>query len=204
MEFSGPRPMEFIVPLRLAKQFNLKDEKGVLVGDVVEDSPAEKAGLQRGDVIIEFDGKEVNDPSNLRNMVANTPPNKEAGIKLLREGKQKEVKVTITELPAEMQKVSAAFDNQLKGVYIQDITPELRKTLNIPKRITGVIITDVEDGSPSDRILMKNDVILEINRGKIGNTKEYNDVASKIKPGSSILMLIYRSGSTIYITLPAR
>jgi len=111
----------------LAKQFNLKEEKGVLIGDVIEDSPAEKAGLQRGDVIVEYDGKEVDEPASLRNMVANTPPNKEVAIKILREGKPKTVKATIAELPAEMQRLPGKFDNLLKGIHVQNLTPELKR-----------------------------------------------------------------------------
>lgn len=185
----------------LAKQFGIKDEKGVLVGDVVEDSPAEKAGIQRGDVVIEYEGKEVGEPTGLRNMVANTRPGKEVTIKLIREGKGKVLKVTIVELPADMQKLSGTLDNYLKGVYVQNITPEIKKNLDIPKRVTGVIITDIEDGSPAGGVLMKNDVILEINRKRINNMKDYEAIVSKIKSDQDILLLIYRNGSTVYITL---
>jgi serine protease Do len=188
----------------LAKQFNLKEEKGVLIGDVVEDSPAEKAGLQRGDVIVEYDGKEADEPAGLRNMVANTLPNKEVTIKILRDGKPKTVKVTIAELPAEMQSLPGKFDNLLKGIHVQNLTPELKRSLSIPKRITGVIITDIEDGSPAEGILMQNDVIMEINKKRLRNMKDYEAVASKIKPDHDILLLIFRDRSTIYLTLSAR
>lgn len=188
----------------LAKQFNLKEEKGALVGDVVEDSPAEKAGIQRGDVIVEYDGKEFDEPSNLRNMVANTPPNKEVTIKLMHDGKPETVKVAIAELPAEVQKLPGKFDNILKGVHVQNITPELKKSLDIPKRITGVIITDIEDGSPAEGVLMQHDIIMEINKERIDNIKDYETVGSKIKSDQSILMLIYRNGSTVYIPLSAQ
>lgn len=188
----------------LARQFNLKGDKGALIGDVTEDSPAEKAGLQRGDVIVEYDGKEVSDPRALRNMVANTPPNKDVTIKVSRDGKPLSLKVTIGELPVEMQKISGQFDNLLKGVHVQNITPDLKKSLDVPKRITGVIVTDVEDGSPADGLLMKNDVVLEINRKKIRDMKDYESVVSKIKPDQAILMLVYRSGSTIYVTISVR
>jgi serine protease Do len=188
----------------LAKQFDLKDEKGVLIGDVVEGSPAENAGLQRGDIIVEYDGKEVSEPSTLRNMVAATPPNKEVTIKFLREGKSKTVKVTISELPAEMQKIPGKFDNLLKGVHVQNLTPELKKNLDIPRRVTGVIVTDVEDGSPAGGVLMNNDIILEINRKRVDNMKDYESVVSKIKPDQDILILVFRNRSTVYITLSAK
>lgn len=188
----------------LAKQFGLKEEKGVLVGDVVEDSPAEKAGIQRGDVIIEYEGKEVSEPAALRNMVANTQPGKEVNIKILREGKEKTLHVTIAELPAEMQKVPGRADNLLKGVIVQNITPDMRKELNIPRRITGVIISDIEEGSPAEGVLSSHDIIMEINRKKVNNVKDFENVVSRIKPEQDILLLIFRNGSTLYVTLTAR
>lgn len=188
----------------LAKQFGLKEEKGVLVGDVVEEGPAEKAGIQRGDVIIEYDGRKVSEPSSLRNMVANTQPGKVVKIKILREGKEKNLQVTIAELPTEMQKVPGRADNLLKGVIVQNITPGMRKELNIPRRITGVIITDIEEESPAVGVLSTNDVIIEVNRRKINNVKDYERIVSRIKPDQDILLLIFRNGSTFYITLTAR
>src|SRR5574340_414055 len=85
----------------LAKQFNLKDEVGALVGDIVENSPAEKAGLKRGDVIVEYDGKKIAEPNSLRNMVANTSPGEVHQMKVLREGKTVTVKLTVGELRSE-------------------------------------------------------------------------------------------------------
>lgn len=188
----------------LAKQFGLKEEKGVLIGDVVEDGPAEKAGIQRGDVIIEYDGKEVSEPTALRNMVANTKPGKEVKVKIIREGKEKTLQVTIAELPAQMQKVPGRADNLLRGIVVQNLTPDLRKLLFIPKRITGVVVSDIEEGSPAERVLSANDVIMEINRKKINNVKDFENIVSEIKPDQDILLLIFRSGSAIYVTLSAR
>ena len=120
----------------LAKQFNLKTDEGILVGDVMEDGPAEKAGIERGDVILEFGGKEVKDITTLRNMVADTIPDKEVAIKLIRDGKPKTLTVKIAEMPTETQKLSKTFKNQLKGVTVENMTPSLKKNRNIPKRIT--------------------------------------------------------------------
>jgi serine protease Do len=189
----------------LMKQFNLKEEKGVLVGDVVENSPAEKAGVQRGDVIVEFDGKDVIDALNLRNMVANTLPGKVVMIKIVRDGKPETLRVTISETPEETQALSSkSFDNQLKGVYVQTLTPELSKSMGIPQRIKGVVITDIEEGSPAEGILGRDDVIMEINKNRIGDMKGYEAVVSKIDPAQNILLLIYRKGSTLYITLSSQ
>lgn len=188
----------------LAKQFDIKDEKGALVGDVVEESPAEKAGIQRGDVIIEFDGRDVADPSNLRNSVAATPPGKRASIKLLRDGKIQSMSVIIEELPADQQKLRGGFDNLLKGVMVQDLTPELKKRLDVPRRITGVVVTDIDEESPAGGLLIPNDVIIEVNRKRIASTKEYEAVVSQIKSGQGILLLVFRNGSVTYLSIAAR
>jgi len=188
----------------LAKQFGIKDDKGVLVGDVVENSPAEKAGIKRGDVIIEYEGKDVSDPSGLRNSVAGTPPGKQIAMKIIREGKMQKVNVTITELPAEMQQLQGEVENLLKGVTVQGLTPELRKSLNVPKRINGVVVTDIEEGSRATGFLMPKDVIMEVNRKKTASTKEYESVVSKIPSGHDILLLVFRNGSTTYIPLSAQ
>jgi len=188
----------------LAKQFNLKEEKGVLVGDVVENSPAEKAGLQRGDVMVTFDGKDIRDALSLRNMVANTLPDTAVVINIIRDAKPETVRVIISETPEETQTLSKSFDNQLKGVYVQTLTPELSKSMGIPKQMQGVVITDIEEGSPAEGILGRDDVLMEINKNKIIDTKGYEAVVSKIGPNQNILLLIYRKGSTLYITLSAQ
>jgi serine protease Do len=99
--------------------------------------------------------------------------------------------------------LSGNFDNLLTGVHVQDITPEVRRDLAIPKRIAGVVITAIEEGSGAGQFLEKKDVIMEVNRKKILNEKEYESVVSKIKSSQNILVLVYRKGATIYITLPA-
>jgi serine protease Do len=155
-------------------------------------------------VIIEYNGKEVTDPTALRNMVAETSPQQTVAIKILREGKLKTVNSVIGELPVSLQKIAKGYDNLLKGIQVEDITPEMKKRLNMPKRMVGVIITDVAAGSPAESIYGQYDVILEINKKKIGSLKDYENVVSKIKSGDDILLLIFREGSTIYITIPAQ
>ena len=186
----------------LAKQFDLKNQNGVLIGDIVEGSPAEKAGLQRGDVIVEFNGKKIEDPNQIRNMVANIEPGKEAELTIIRNNQEMKKKVTISELPSEMQKPSTGeFDNLLKGITVQDLTPELYDKFSIPKKVTGVIITDIPEDSPAAGILVQGDIIQEINRVKISNIKDYEKVVSGIKSGTDILLFIYRGRTSIYITL---
>ena len=187
----------------LAKQFQLKNEVGALVGDVVEASPAEKAGLKRGDVIIEYDGRKIEEPNTLRNMIANTSPGEKHKMKVLRDNKTLTVQLTIGELPSEAQEevVAGDYENVMKGITVQDITPDIAKKLKIPERIKGVIISDVAEDSLSAGILAQGDVIQEINRKKVGDIKNYQDIASKIKKDEDVLLLIYRRGTSLFVTL---
>jgi serine protease Do len=155
-------------------------------------------------VITEFDGREVSDPASLRNSVAGTPPGKKVRLGLLRDGKMQKVDVVIAELPADLQKLRGGFDNLLKGVSVQGLTPELKKSLDVPRRITGVVVTDIDEGSPAGGLLMTNDIIIEVNRTRISNAKDYEAVVSKIKSGQDVLLLVFRNGSTTYLSLSAR
>lgn len=191
----------------LARQFQLKEERGSLVADVVEDSPAEKAGIMRGDVIIEFDGKKVDEPYYLRNMVANTSPGTDIEVKVVRNGNIKTLWVTIGELPPEEPKQKTKlgkYENALRGVSVQDLTPELYEKLNIPEKIRGVIVSDIDPDSPAATRLLRGDVILEINRKAISSIQDYEAVASKIKPDEDILLLVFRNGSTLFITISGK
>jgi serine protease Do len=188
----------------LAKQFNLTDKDGVIIGDVTEDSPAAKAGVQRGDVIVEYSGRKISSPTELRNLVSATAPGQKVSIKIMRDGKQLTLSATVAELPAVMQKSSKSFDNLLNGVQAQELTPELRSRLNIPNRVKGIIVTNVAGGSAADSVIAQGDVIMEINRKKTTSISAYESAVSKIKSGEDILLLIYRNGGTIYITLSNR
>jgi serine protease Do len=188
----------------LAEQFNLHDTKGVLVGDVSDGGPAEKAGIQRGDVIVEYDGEKVDDVTALRNMVANTPPDGKVAIKLIRDGKTKSVNVRISEMASDISSLSEHFDNQLKGVSVQDITPQLKNTLHIPKRIAGVVVSDVQEDSPAAGVLKRGDVIMEINKEPIQNLEDYQESVSAIETDEDILMLVFRGSSPFYVTLSAQ
>jgi len=186
----------------LAKQFKLRNENGVLVSDVTENSPAEKSGLKRGDVIVEYDGKKTDEPSQFRNMVAGTSPGEEHTIKVVREDQILKLKVTVGELPSDQQQAeSGSYQNVLRGVGVLDITPELAKKLNLPVRIKGVIVNEIDEDSPAAGALMRGDVIQEVNRKKVNGVKDYQETVAKIGKGDNVLLLVYRGGSSVYITL---
>lgn len=188
----------------IAKQFRLQDEKGALIGDVVESSPAEKAGLQRGDVITALNGKEVIDPAGLRNTVASIGPGKEVPVRFLRDGKPMATTVRIAELPTDLQaRASVKKSQALQGVTVQNISPEIRNSMELPKRVQGVIVADVEDGVPADAVLQKGDVIMQVNRADVRNVKEYETAVQRLK-GKGIFLLLYRNGATQFVTIPEK
>jgi serine protease Do len=184
----------------MKKHFGLKEDRGVVINQIFENSPAEKAGLKEEDIILQYNGKDITDPTQLRNLVANTPPGKEVELKVFRDGKVFSVRVTIEELPQEVVAARGEYENALKGVVVQNITPEARKELQIPPRITGVIVADISEDSPAQGYLKKGDVIMAINRTRINNTKDYQKIVSKLKEGE-LLLFIYRDGQTFHLTL---
>lgn len=186
----------------LAKSFGIKGEKGALVSDVMKKGPADKAGLKRGDLIVEFDGKSVEDGTGLRNMVANEAPGKTAQIKLIRHGKAETLNLTIGELPAKMiAKKTVEHNNVLKGVQVQELTPELKAGLNIPADVEGVLVAGVSEESPSYGVISKNDVIEEMDRKPVKDLKDYEGIVSKIRPSDTVLLLLYRNGGYMYVTV---
>ncbi|NIQ02993.1 MAG: PDZ domain-containing protein, partial [Nitrospinaceae bacterium] len=182
----------------LAESFKLKHTEGALVGQVIPNSPAEKAGVQRGDVIIEFDGHHVQTMEALPKIVANTPPGKTVPVEVIRDGKRKTLKVHIAVLKDEPMEV-AKLDPL--GIQVQDITPEIAQSLKLEEE-EGVLVSDVTQGEPGGEAgLRRGDIITEIGKKKIVNTQEYQKAVSKLKRGSTALMLVKRGGTTIYIAI---
>ncbi len=185
----------------LAKSFGVEADKGALVTDVMQDSPAGKAGMKRGDLIVEFDGKSVADTTGLRNMVANTAPGKVVQTKVIRQGKAESLTVTIGELPTKMTAKNVELNNVLNGVQVQELTPDLRAGLNIPADVEGVLVAGVSEDNPAYGLVSKNDVIEEVDRKPVKDIKDYEAVVSKIKPSETVLLLLYRERGHIYVTI---
>src|SRR5512143_661897 len=181
----------------LAKSLNIKETAGALISGVEKDSPADKAGLKRGDLIVELNGKKVDDSTMLRNMVSQSAPGTKADFKIMREGKEKTVTTTLGEYKEKQVVKKAEKDNVLRGVTVQELTPGIRDKLNLPENMNGVVITGVGPGSPAQGILQPNDVIQEVNRQPIQGAQYFDGAVSKIGAADTVLLLIYRDGGSI-------
>ncbi len=184
----------------LAKQFKLDNTKGGLVAGVMKGGPADKAGIKEGDVIIEFGGKPVLNASHLRNSVAQTKPGAKVRLKLMRNGKEQSLTVTIDELP---EKSVVASGSALAGLEVADIDARARRQWRIPRSVNGVIVTQIAQGSPAEEAGMRaGDIIQEINRQPLKNLSDYQKLAGAIDRTSEVLLLVNRRGRRGYVVVP--
>ena len=183
----------------IAKSFNLKETEGALVSDVMEDGPAEKAGLKRGDVITSYNGKKIKDNEMLPRLVAATEIGKKVKVEIIRDGKPMGIEVVIGELPEESPKNSKKPEVEKDfGLVAQDITPEIAKHLNL-KDTSGVIATDITPGSPAgDADIRSGDIIKEIGRKPIHNKADFKAAIKNANIKEGIVILIKRENTTFY------
>ncbi len=184
----------------LAKSFDLKEKKGALVAQVVSGSPAEKAGIEQGDVIVEFDGKEVADSKDLPRLVASTPVGKSVSIKLWRNGKVLDRQVKVGEMQEKVEITKAPFQKSL-GITVQNLTPEIAKGLGL-KKDTGVVVTRIEPGSPAaDAGIQTGDVIREVNRRPVKDTEDFIQKIEKAKVQDNILLSLQRGQNNLFAAI---
>jgi serine protease Do len=198
----------------LAQDFNLSGQNGALVGDVMPDTPAEKAGIKAGDVIVAFNGKDVSDAHGLQLAVSQSEPGTPATVKLIRDGTQKDFTVALTELPGQN---GAGSDDQtgsdsnnsktdaLDGVTVDNLDQDVRQQLGIPASVQGAIVSDVDQDSNSAAAgLQKGDVILQINRQPVTAADSAIKLCTTAK-GDQILLKIWRRngdvGGTLYLSV---
>ena len=182
----------------LAKSFGLKENKGALVAQVGPGSPAEKAGIEQGDVILEFDGKAVSDSKDLPRIVASTPVGKMVTVKLSREGKGLDRSLKVGELDEKVEGAEAPSSHKSLGISVQDLTPEIAQGLGL-KKATGVVVTQVEPGSPAAEAgLRTGDVIREVNRKPVKRTDDFVQRLEKAKGQDTVLLFIQRGENHLF------
>jgi len=184
----------------IAESLGLDRPRGALVAGVSKDGPAERAGVKVGDVIIEFDGKEIKESNDLPLVVARTAVNKKAPLKVVREKKEVTLTVMIGELKEEEVVASAKEKGDL-GLTVQSLTPQMAENLGLD-RAEGVVATSVEPGSPADEAGMRRgDVIVEIDRKPIRQLAEYRKAIAEVKKGKGVLFLVRRGENTLFLAM---
>jgi serine protease Do len=186
----------------LAESFDIKERKGVIISDMVTGGPAEKAGLKRGDVVTQFNGKDVDNAHVLSRLVASTPPNTQVSIRVVRDGKSRDIKTTIETMQDEKEAETATRKESSWGISVQNITPELAKRFGWDENERGVVISEIQPGSPSaEANLRTGDLIKEVNRQRVQNMRDYNQAVQKLRKGESLLLLVKRGQNTFYVAI---
>ncbi|MDD3845062.1 MAG: DegQ family serine endoprotease [Syntrophorhabdaceae bacterium] len=186
----------------LASSFGLKDRKGALVADVVKDGPADKAGIAQGDVIVEFDGKEIASSNDLPRIVAATPVGKDVAVKLLRNGTTAGRTVKIARMEDTVAEAAEKVTGGNKvGITVQGITPEVARALQLKNR-KGVVVASVEPGSPAEEAgIVRGDVIREVNRAAVKDVESFVRKMEQESQQKNVLFLISRKASNIYVVV---
>lgn len=199
----------------LAKSFKLpENRKGVLISDVNENGPSFAAGIRRGDVVIAFNGREVQSVSQLRNLVARTVVGRDAEVKVLREGHEQTIKVRVAERPSDEQlakKESAPAapqdtvkppDNVLAGLRVLALDRNSQGQFNVPAKTTGVVVANVEGGSAAEAAgIQRGDVVQEVNHEPVKTLDDYMKASGKIKKDETVVLLLSRQGNNLFVAV---
>ncbi|MGQ0809873.1 MAG: DegQ family serine endoprotease [Nitrospiraceae bacterium] len=188
----------------LSQSFGLKETKGALVSDLREDGPAEQAGLKQGDVIVAFQGAPVEDAVALQRLVTRSEVGTKVTVKVIRDGHEKDVTITIGEMPETTKTAKAESDqtaHAFAGVAVQELDRDAARELGLRGKAQGVVVTNVESDSGAEKAgLMAGDVIREINRQPVKSVKDFEKVSSNLKKGDNVLMLINRRGNALFLS----
>jgi serine protease Do len=191
------------VTRELAESFGMKKTQGALVSKIIAGSPSEKAGIQIGDIITEFNGQQIETSGELPPMVGMTPIGDKATVKIIRQGETKTLTVTVGLLPEEVEKVDEAKveakpDNRL-GISVADLTNEQREQLQVIQN--GVLVQNIAKGPGRDAGIQRGDVILRIQNNIIRDVADFDKIVKNLPVGKSIAVLIQRQGSPVFLAL---
>ncbi|MGB7283019.1 MAG: DegQ family serine endoprotease [Candidatus Acidiferrum sp.] len=188
----------------MAKAFGLTHGGGALVGDVTPGGPAAKAGIERGDIILEMDGQAVNSQDDLSVHVAELAPGTVVHLKVFRKGATLDKDVTLAEYPEKgevAQTGGGEAAEALKGVQVQNLTADLANQLGLPASTTGVVVTDIDPSSAAAEAgIQRGDVIQEINHKPVRNVEEYRQALAG-GGNQSLLVLVNHGGTTHYVVV---
>lgn len=187
----------------LAESFGLKRPRGALVAEVIVGSPAEKAGLKSGDIVLEYDGEEISLSSDLPPKVGRTPVDEAATLTILRNGKNRELEVVIGRLPEEDEPQAAAGDSTPPatsplGLKVEALTTEQKDALELEG---GVVVTGVAEGPAQSAGIRPNDVITELNRQSVESVSQFYDVVASLSKGKAVPVRVVRQGQATYLVM---
>jgi serine protease Do len=189
----------------MAKSLKLKEKvKGAIVTDVVPGGPAEKAGVEQGDIIVNYDGKSIENVTQLRNLVAATNPGSSVKVTVLRNQKEMELSLTVEDLNKAQKEVQSQVGNELLGVSVQKVTPQIAKEMGLKKAV-GVIITNVAPGSVAAQVgLVNGDIIFRVGNTEVNDPRDFGKLISEAAKEGGALLLVRdaKSGNVGYITVP--
>jgi len=191
----------------LAQEFNLKNNNGALIGDVVPNGPADKAGLKSGDVVTEFNGHAITDSRRLQLDVASTQPGSTVPVEILRDGNKKTIDVTVKQLPgsdklAEATTSDTSDNGTLNGVEVADLDQQAHQQFNVPKNIKGAVVTQVDPGSPAAEAGLKPGVVIqEINHKPVKSADEAVKLTEKSENNKHTLVRVWDNGSSHYVVV---
>ena len=190
------------ITVDLKEAMDLPSLDGVLISEVVNSTPADRAGIKAGDVITEFDGKDVKDMASFRILVASTEVGKTVKIKVFRDGKQKELKVTIGEMPETVSSAEEAPEQEYElGLRVVNVSDPRAQRFE-PQATTGVIIIDIRSGTPAEKAgFAVGDVIMGIGDKKISDVETYRDAVTDLKSGKPVIFHVQRGERKLYIAV---
>jgi serine protease Do len=190
----------------LYETMDLESRKGTIVSDIVEGSPAEKSGLESGDVIIAFEGKEITNGAALKNLVSSASPGQKIMLTISREGKVQDIDVVLEERSGAEMVGSSSNDFDEFGLSVLDLTDELIEQYDIQRPmnsdIQGVVVVNIEEGGIAEESgMLEGDLITRIGRQKISNLKMFKEEISEYEEDKKILFLVKRGNASRFLTL---
>ena len=185
---------------KVARALDLSNRDGALVSDVVDDSPADKAGIKIGDVLIEFNGVKISDPSHLKNVVSSTAPGKRSKVVIVRDGNWKTINIILEELEQESQVFATNNNiNMSLGIEVRDISNTLAERYEIDPESNGVLVTDIDKKSNAYEVGIRvGDIITRIGTKKIASSKNFKDLIEDLSDQDSLLLLVKRGERSSY------
>src|SRR5882724_11556716 len=187
----------------LARSFGAKDSKGVLINEVAPDSPAAKAGLKPGDILLEFDGRPMEGPGDLQRAVGLMSPDRTAKVKVWRDQSEKIVEVKVGQAPderqAQQQRPGGGRARSMLGLEVRPVTPEIARQLNL-RSTEGVIVVRVEDGSAAAEAgVQRGDVVKQLNSQHVRTMADFERLTRDMKEGDPLTVLLQRGAMSLYV-----